>query len=58
MVIITIPMATVTIVTNKVGDGYFVANQSTIKIDTIMMQKVKPIEKPQSLKINMDGKVC
>ncbi len=25
------------------------------RIDVIGMQKVKPIEKPQSLKINMDG---
>jgi hypothetical protein len=27
------------------------------KIDIIMVQKVKPLEKPQSLKIDMDGKV-
>jgi CubicO group peptidase (beta-lactamase class C family) len=36
---------------------YLVNCSSMAKIDMIAMQKVKPIEKPQSLKINMDGKV-
>ncbi|MBA4418177.1 MAG: serine hydrolase, partial [Syntrophus sp. (in: bacteria)] len=39
------------------GEGYLVSCPSIATIDTIMMQKVKPIEKPQGLKINMDGKV-
>jgi CubicO group peptidase (beta-lactamase class C family) len=39
------------------GEGYFVNSPSMARIDIIGMQKVKPIEKPQSLKINMDGKV-
>jgi CubicO group peptidase (beta-lactamase class C family) len=41
---------------NTGGEGYLV-NSSMPKLDTIMMQKVKPIEKPQSLRIDMDGKV-
>jgi CubicO group peptidase (beta-lactamase class C family) len=43
--------------TNIGGEGYFVNCPSTAGIDMIGMQKVKPIEKPQSLKIDMDGKV-
>jgi CubicO group peptidase (beta-lactamase class C family) len=43
--------------TNIGSEGYLVTNPSMLKIDIITMQKVKPIEKPQSLKINMDGKV-
>lgn len=43
--------------TNTGGEGCLVSYLPVAKIDTIMMQKVKPIEKPQSLKINMDGKV-
>ena len=42
--------------TNIGGEGYLV-NSSMPKLDTIMMQKVKPIEKPQSLRVDMDGKV-
>jgi len=43
--------------TNIGGEGYLVNCPSIATIDTIKMQKVKPIEKPQSLKINMDSKV-
>jgi hypothetical protein len=39
------------------GENYFVNYIPLIKIDTIAVQKIKPIEKPQSLRINMDGKV-
>ncbi len=39
------------------GEGYLVNSPSMAGIDMIMMQKIKPIEKPQSLKIDMDGKV-
>jgi CubicO group peptidase (beta-lactamase class C family) len=42
--------------TNIGGEGYLVSS-SMPKLDAIMMQKVKPIEKPQSLRIDMDGKV-
>ena len=42
---------------NTGGEGYLVTNPSILKVDIIIMQKVKPIEKPQSLKINMDGKI-
>ncbi|MCX5813608.1 MAG: serine hydrolase [Proteobacteria bacterium] len=43
--------------TNIDGEGYLVNCPSIARIDTIKMQKVKPIEKPQSLKIDMAGKV-
>jgi hypothetical protein len=43
--------------TNIGDEGYLVTYPSMLKIDIITMQKVKPIEKPQSLKIDMDGKV-
>jgi hypothetical protein len=43
--------------TNIGGESYLVNCPAMATIDTIMMQKVKPIEKPQNLKINMDGKV-
>jgi CubicO group peptidase (beta-lactamase class C family) len=39
------------------GESYLVESPSISMIDMIIMQKVKPIEKPQSLKINMDGTV-
>jgi CubicO group peptidase (beta-lactamase class C family) len=39
------------------GEGYLVSCPLIAKIDTILMQKIKPIEKPHSLKTNMDGKV-
>jgi len=39
------------------GESYLVNCPSMARIDMIGMQKVKPIGKPQSLKINMDGKV-
>lgn len=39
------------------GESYLVNCPSMARIDMIGMQKIKPIEKPQSLKINMDGKV-
>ena len=42
--------------TNIGGEGYLVSS-SMPNLDAIMMQKVKPIEKPQSLRIDMDGKV-
>ncbi len=38
-------------------EGYLVSCPSMDKIDMIMMQKVKPLAKPNSLKIDMDGKV-
>jgi CubicO group peptidase (beta-lactamase class C family) len=43
--------------TNIGGEGYLVNCPSMVKVDTIMMQKVKAIEKPRNLRINMDGKV-
>jgi CubicO group peptidase (beta-lactamase class C family) len=43
--------------TNVGGESYWINCPSFIKIDTIMMQKIKPMEKPQSLRINMDDKV-
>ncbi|MCX5806421.1 MAG: serine hydrolase [Proteobacteria bacterium] len=43
--------------TNIDGEGYLVNCPSIARIDTIIMQKVKPIEKPQSLKIDMADKV-
>jgi len=42
---------------NAGGEDYLVTSISTFGIDTIFMQKVKPIENPQRLKIDMDGKV-
>jgi len=39
------------------GESYLVTHPSMLDVDIITMQKVKPIEKPQSLKINMDGRV-
>jgi CubicO group peptidase (beta-lactamase class C family) len=42
---------------NTGGESYLVTNPSLLKIDIIMVQKVKPIEKPKSLKIDMDGRV-
>ena len=42
----------------RIGDeGYFVSFPSMARVDIIAMQKVKPIEKPQSLKIDMTSKV-
>jgi CubicO group peptidase (beta-lactamase class C family) len=42
----------------KVGkESYAVQSLPLDKIDVIMMQKINPIEKPQSLKIDMDGKI-
>lgn len=38
-------------------EGYWVNSVSTLGIDMIAMQKVKPLEKPQSLRIDVDGKV-
>jgi hypothetical protein len=38
------------------GEAYLV-NSSFGGIDGIMMQRVKPVEKPQSLRIDMDGKI-
>jgi CubicO group peptidase (beta-lactamase class C family) len=38
-------------------ESYLVESLPIDKIDVIMMQKINPIEKPQSLKINMDGKL-
>ena len=43
--------------TNTPAESYLVNFLSGDNIDMIAMQKVKPIKKPQSLKINMDGKV-
>ena len=38
-------------------ESYYVSSSAMLGIDVIGMQKVKPIEKPQSLRINMDGMV-
>ncbi len=38
------------------GEAYLVANMSALKTDAITMQKAKPVEQPQSLRISMDGK--
>jgi len=38
------------------GGTYLVSCPSIAEIDAIMMQKVKPVEKPRSLRIDMDGK--
>ncbi|MHB8139199.1 MAG: serine hydrolase domain-containing protein [Smithellaceae bacterium] len=38
-------------------EGYFVNSPALLGIDVIAMQRVKPVEKPISLKINMDGRV-
>jgi CubicO group peptidase (beta-lactamase class C family) len=43
--------------TSKGKESYLVSYLSAFKLDQIMMQKVNPIEKPQSLRIDMDGKV-
>ena len=39
------------------GESYFVNCPAMVEVDMIVMQKVKPVEKPQVLKIKMDGKV-
>jgi len=39
------------------GEDYLAASISAFGIDRIVMQKVKPVENPQRLKIDMDGKV-
>ncbi|MEE9910509.1 MAG: beta-lactamase family protein [Deltaproteobacteria bacterium] len=39
------------------GEGYLVNSPPWAGIDVIAMQKIKPAEKPQNLKINMDGAV-
>ncbi len=39
------------------GESYYVNSLAMLGIDVIGMQKVKPVEKPKSLKINMDGRV-
>jgi hypothetical protein len=39
------------------GEGYLVICPSMAAIDMILMQKVKPIENPKRLKINMDGRL-
>ena len=43
--------------TNTDAENYLVNFLPEDNIDMIAMQKVKPIKKPQSLKINMDGRV-
>ncbi len=43
--------------TDMGGEGYLVNCPSMAVIDTITMQKVKAMENPQSLRIDMDGKV-
>jgi hypothetical protein len=42
---------------NSGTESYYVSSPAMLGIDVIGMQKVKPIEKPQSLRINMDGMV-
>lgn len=39
------------------GEGYFMSSVATVGLDMIGMQRVKPLEKPQSLRIDMDGRV-
>ncbi|MDD3845568.1 MAG: serine hydrolase [Syntrophorhabdaceae bacterium] len=39
------------------GESYLITSIASFGIDSIIMQKVKPIENPQRLKIDMDGKV-
>ncbi|MHB9098451.1 MAG: serine hydrolase domain-containing protein [Syntrophales bacterium] len=39
------------------GEGYFVNSVAAVGLDMIKMQRVKPLEKPQSLRIDMDGRV-
>ncbi len=39
------------------GEDYLAASVSAFGIDRIVMQKAKPVENPQRLKIDMDGKV-
>ncbi|MHB8773348.1 MAG: serine hydrolase domain-containing protein [Syntrophales bacterium] len=39
------------------GEGYFVSSVASVGLDMIGMQRVKPLEKPQSLRIDMDGRV-
>ncbi len=41
---------------NVGGESYFVTSPLHAGIDVIVMQKVKPLEKPQSLKSDMDNK--
>ncbi len=43
--------------TSTGGESYLVSHNSTFGIDAIIVQKVKAMEKPQSLKIDMDGRV-
>jgi len=38
-------------------ETYFVQANNTLKVDVIAMQKVKPVSKPQALRIAMDDKV-
>lgn len=38
-------------------EGYFVRYLSDFGIDMIAIQKVKPVEKPQGLRIDMDGRI-
>ncbi len=38
-------------------EGYLVVHQSLVGFDTILMQRVKPAEKPLSLRINMDDRL-
>jgi CubicO group peptidase (beta-lactamase class C family) len=38
-------------------EGYFVSSVAAVGLDMIKMQRVKPLEKPQSLRIDMDGKI-
>ncbi len=39
------------------GESYFVRCSSLTGLDSIMLQKIRPLENPQSLRINVDGKV-
>ncbi len=38
------------------GEGYFVNSVASVGLDMIAMQRVKPVDKPQSLRIDMDGR--
>ncbi len=42
---------------NTGKESYYVSSSATLGVDVIGMQKVKPIAKPQNLRINIDGMV-
>jgi len=38
-------------------EGYFICNPAAFNIDTVMLQKIRTVEKPKSLRVNMDGRI-